>query len=684
MAEETGDWTYLVIDPNGMRAREDANYCRETKRQDANFRFKEGTVVTVNRRRTAGWTKWLALRSGEGWLFDVSPKDKKVRLVECEAASGSWLYECLVDQVQILQKPVFSAGRAAKAICTGTLGLKELVQIQERVRPVNGKGSFLRLADGRGWILDFVDGCQILQRQCMPSDMPPVADADPHGFGRSVASPFSTSSSSSFSRSNKSGGYVAGGSPSKGASDTLGGTSGLHGQPECGEWEYVVVDPKGLSLRSSATYDTSQKISKRIEEGEVVTVVERIPGDCITFLRLTFPQGWCFDRQPGEAKKARLRMMEIKVDRGRWYYLVLAERGVAVRARCSFSESAKTGKGPLKGALVEVTERVRAGESTFLRLKDGGWVFDVKNGKRILQGPIDVQALPSNTLGCVQSQGLSGNNERGGILLSSSPTNQKWAVTKFFLLNSSKVHVNSLCEVDGIRWTCVSKPGGGGIEGWAPSDSILMVAEGTIPSSDFVKSTWSTNAAAFAASDSMRANAATNAFQASQPPQPPDVCQPLRQAAPPAPVPLGLGLSPAPAQMPAPAPPTAHVQPQPAPKPMPSPEPKATVVATPAPAALKLVANPALAAAMAAGFTMEPGQAPHSRIFGMAPTAPVAFEEPSEQTNCPGCGLTITPLNTFDGRCKSCKHRYGNDPLALSPVRAAVAWVGHAKMGQVR
>ena len=34
----------------------------------------------------------------------------------------------------------------------------------ERVRPIQMKGTFLRLADGRGWALDFLDGRQVLQR----------------------------------------------------------------------------------------------------------------------------------------------------------------------------------------------------------------------------------------------------------------------------------------------------------------------------------------------------------------------------------------------------------------------------------------------------------------------------------------------------------------------------------------
>merc|ERR1719265_2028892 len=125
LAEEHGEWHYIVIDPSGMRAREDASYTKDTKKQDKSFRFVEGTVVKIDRRRTAGWTKWLALKSGEGWLFDVSPKDKKVRLMEVEVASGPWPYHCMTERVPILQKPLQSL--MAKSAKGPALTIREAV-----------------------------------------------------------------------------------------------------------------------------------------------------------------------------------------------------------------------------------------------------------------------------------------------------------------------------------------------------------------------------------------------------------------------------------------------------------------------------------------------------------------------------------------------------------------------------
>jgi hypothetical protein len=167
-------------------------------------------------------------------------------------------------------------------------------------------------------------------------------------------------------------------------------------------------------------------------------------------------------------------MMQIHVDKGIWYYTVTADKGVALRARCTFSESSKIGKGPLKGTLCEVTQRARAGETTFLKLKDeSGWIFDLKNGRRIVDGPIDMQVLPPFSMGTVREQGIQ-DPKKDGIHLLSSPTRQRWATTKFFLMKGSKVKASMACEVEYTRWVFVSKGEGGGIEGWTPVASLVL------------------------------------------------------------------------------------------------------------------------------------------------------------------------------------------------------------------
>mmetsp|Transcript_10596 Transcript_10596/g.19591 ORF Transcript_10596/g.19591 Transcript_10596/m.19591 type:complete len:566 (-) Transcript_10596:126-1823(-) len=460
MQEETGAWRYLVIDPKGIRARDDPSYSKNTKNAELS-RYTEGTVIEVDRRRRVGWTCWLGLKSGEGWLFDVSPKDKKVRMVQVEVMSGQWMYEaCMFQRVPVLPRPTLSTSSSLKlpkkASSAPTLELREVVSVTERVRPVSGKGTFLRLADGRGWVLDFADGHRVLQRWKYPAA----------GGGMVVAEDSSNGSSSPTDQQNRTG------PAAEGDAECLNGSMEPTelGPPELGSWDYVVLDPRGLSLRGRPTYDPSHKIARRVEEGEIVEVKERRAGDGTTFLRLACPQGWVFDQQPG--KDSRLRMMQVEIERGSWHYMVVAPAGVALRTRCSFSDDTKCGQGPLKGAVFECSARVKVGETTFLQIKEGGrWVFDRKGGRKILEHVV-MQVQPEGTKASVKHY--------AGVQLLAAPTNQKWAAGKMRLLHNAQVQVNALFEHDFTRWAYVVKPGSG-MQGWMFLDDLTMEDAETSP-----------------------------------------------------------------------------------------------------------------------------------------------------------------------------------------------------------
>jgi len=427
--EELGHWKYMVIDPKGLRAHTDANYSKESK---SDARFSEGTVVDVGRRRRTGWTTFLGIQgcSNHTWLFDVSPKDKKVRMIEVEVVSGDWMYEaCAFERVPVLPHPAVASKKTFKA-GSASLEVREVVSVTKKVRPVSGKGSFLKLSDGRGWVLDFADGRRVMQKWTSEADGGPLSE------------------------------------PSTSSSEVVGVNSASDlGASELGEWEYVVLDPKGMALRSDPTYDPKQKTERRVHEGEVVVVKERRAGDGITFLRLDCPQGWVFDRQPGKA--SRVRMMQTKVERGTWHYVVTAESGIALRTRCCFSEDTKCGKGPLKGSLLEVTQRVRVGDTTFLLMKDGGrWIFDSKSGRKVLSGPHTLKEAAIGTVASVAP--------REGAHLFTAPTNQKWAIGKMLLLFNAQVEVKRTFDVECVRWAFVSKPGASGMEGWLPMDKLSL------------------------------------------------------------------------------------------------------------------------------------------------------------------------------------------------------------------
>jgi len=450
--EEAGLWSYLVVDPSGIRAREDACYGgKSTKRSDVP-RFKEGTVVEIDRRRRSGWTLWLHLKHYDCWVFDVSPKDKTVRMVEIEVVTGEWAYEaCCFERVPILPFPKL-AGMDKKGFKVGAhvLDVHEVVSVMERVRPVSVKGSFLRLSDGRGWVLDFADGRRLMQRRVatpmkgggMPGGEDIATAPPPPGADSKLANPHSGSRT------------VPRVSP-----DTAEPRS-----PEAGQWDYVVLDHRGISLRGQPTYDPAQKLQRRVEEGEVVSVVERRPGDGMTFLRLACPQGWVFDRQPG--KVSHVRMMEVKVERGLWHYMVMAPKGIAVRSRCSFSETVKVGKGPQKGAVIAVAQRVKVGATTFLRLRDGaGWIFDCKNPRDQLAKEVVVQAQPTGTVGTISNP--------SGVSLLSSPSNETWAVTHMRLLQHAHVQISYVYD---SLWAFVVKVGCDSMEGWVLMEDIRVTS----------------------------------------------------------------------------------------------------------------------------------------------------------------------------------------------------------------
>mmetsp|Transcript_115338 Transcript_115338/g.337189 ORF Transcript_115338/g.337189 Transcript_115338/m.337189 type:complete len:467 (-) Transcript_115338:25-1425(-) len=420
-AEEEGIWHYLVTDSSGIRPRKDAVYNKECKLKGS--RFSVGTVVVVDRRRRSGWTRWLSLSSGEGWLFDVSPKDRKVRMVEVEVQHGEWQYEVCADRLPVLPRPHLGAPPASAARAG------ELVTAIERVRPLVRRGAFLKLVGFDGWVVDFLDGAQTLRRAR-------GASTEDEGDSSDKTSPS--------------------------LSDAV--LEEPEGKVEIGEWRYAVLDPAGVTLRSMPTYDKTTKLKSRLEEGEIVSVVERRSAPSTMFLRIEMPgrDGWAFDAQAD----SRLRFVEVDVERGNWWYRVACDRGVNLRSRCSTAEGSKAQMQQViqKGALLKVGQRAKIGDTTFLRLKDeSGWIFDRKDGRLAAEGPITVQPM--------RLAGATIVAERD-VQLCRAPTREPWAVTKLVLLPQAKVQVATRTSVEGQFWVEVKKAGG--MEGWALADSVAL------------------------------------------------------------------------------------------------------------------------------------------------------------------------------------------------------------------
>lgn len=329
------------------------------------------------------------------------------------------------------------------------LAVDETVVVSRRVRQLNNRGSFLQLADGRGWVLDFRKGQQQLHR---------VSANGNAGDSSTPCSAWSTFSSGAFATGFDSAEdsetpalILASGATAASAVEAQ-----LVSEPEFGEWLYLVLDHRGVHLRVAATYDQRAKLpDAKVREGELVKVVERRMGAGTTFLRLEDPSGWGFDVQPDQScdGRKRQRMAEVRVECGTWFYRVCTPKGITLRSRCSFADDAKTGQGPKQGAILTVSRRLAIGETTFLELQDGsGWAFDKRGGRCVAEGPLSMQ-----------SQDVTASLLRSCLVLT-EPTEAKWAQTQKMLLEGAKVQVDLIGNLDERTWVHVCKPAG--MEGW--------------------------------------------------------------------------------------------------------------------------------------------------------------------------------------------------------------------------
>jgi len=453
--DERGSWRYLVVDAAGIRPRNETSYSKETKDSNAP-RTKEGSIVDIVARRKTSWTTWLQLATGAGWLHDVSPKDWAVRMVEVEVIRGDWEFQVGDHKVYIFQAPSMQAV-AHPPKGGARLEPMEVFKVCERIRPLTGKGSFLRLADFRGFVFDVSKGKQVVHRY----------KAWHEAFLLGNCSPMETSEADLCGQA-----PLPSGKKDKDLDEDkepqFRRADGLHfGAPEHGSWDYIVLEPTGISLRTEPTFEAGAKNSCRLAQGDVVKVIERRKCDGTTFLRLESPPGWCFDlhqRLTGQ----RQRIAPVEVEHGQWEYRVGTTKGIALRKNCSLVDASKIGRGPAQGALLSVIRRVRLGEITFCRLKDSNaWVPDCKDGRLLLEGPLEMHTCNSPAM--VKAE--------AGVTLMDAPTRNKWAVTKRVLLRGAVVQMLRTCQVEGELWAHIAQPGG--MEGWCKFCNFDM--EGPAP-----------------------------------------------------------------------------------------------------------------------------------------------------------------------------------------------------------
>ncbi|CAK0867716.1 unnamed protein product, partial [Prorocentrum cordatum] len=439
-SEEAGTWHYLIVDTSGTRLRRTPAYSSTAKRSMG--RLNEGTLVTVSHRRTAGMTRWLLAveasgnQSCNGWFFDNCPKNNKVRAIEVEVSQvphgDTWAYRSLL-KVPLLPKPsLFLAGQ--DRFGDGAVELEEIISVKTRVRPLMGKGCLLELTNGRGWVIDFHKGQMRFERlehvrafPCAEEDERSTAveafDDTPHSGASTPAHGLERSNTMQSSCSTW-------------APTSSSATPMLSLAPaEFGEWEYVVMDPKGITLRGTPSISQSSKLKVRVSEGELVKVVERRPATNATFLRLEKPAGWSVD-----SRDRRVRLKQVVTESGHWFYRVSTPNGIALRSGCCFSDGSKIGAGPREGALLVAEQRVQVDDTAFLKLKDSaGWVFDQKSNRRVLEGPLSLQDMHGRAAIVTAP---------GGAFLLQQPTKKSWAQTRRLLLQDARVRVGLVGQLE--------------------------------------------------------------------------------------------------------------------------------------------------------------------------------------------------------------------------------------------
>jgi len=332
-----------------------------------------------------------------------------------------------------------STGKKLQSVATLCNG--EVAKVIERLRICGGKGAFLRLADGRGWVLDFVEGSQTLQR----------LDSPRASLLTSLTTPLAAAFEEGATATER---------------ELLEHDEDKEGGPETetGDWRYVVVDPRGITLRSLPTSGKSAKIKTRLEEGQVVQVVERHSSEGVQYLRVEDPAGWAFDRRCGPSGGC-LRMMEAVIECGEWCYRIAGN--CARYSRCSTTSSAKIGPSLEKGALINVRQRLQVRGATYLKSEDGAsWICQRSASDSCVEGPLKVQDMYDLGATVIPNE----------IFLMKYPTSEASARTKMCVLNGSLLNVTTMVHTSEGRWAFVEqkRSNGSGLKGWAPAGTLDM------------------------------------------------------------------------------------------------------------------------------------------------------------------------------------------------------------------
>mmetsp|Transcript_11233 Transcript_11233/g.21191 ORF Transcript_11233/g.21191 Transcript_11233/m.21191 type:complete len:397 (-) Transcript_11233:46-1236(-) len=321
--EEEGSWSYLVVDPLGVLHRQVPVY---EKGFSTKSRSTEGTVLSIDRRFKHAWTTWLRIRNSGEWVFDVSPKDRQVLLIEVDFVRLACCYR--LDEAAPLACPCFRPRRA------GNHEVDMAATVTGMLKAVKQKAAWLQLEGGQGWLT-------MSDNMDLPLDNTTAST----GSDREVV------------------------------------------DRELGMWDYLVIDPQGAQVYVQAAQRGSLvEVNETLQEGTLASVTERHVWQRGRHLSIGGGR-WVNDQSVDRSGIAsRVTMMEVYIERGTWFYRIDIKQGIGLRRRLSWANSAKSwDRGPEHGDVVEIRERINFGETTFLKLADkSGWIFDKKKGKSLV------------------------------------------------------------------------------------------------------------------------------------------------------------------------------------------------------------------------------------------------------------------------------------------------------------
>eukprot|EP00397_Hematodinium_sp_SG-2012_P006148 GEMP01006176.1.p1 GENE.GEMP01006176.1~~GEMP01006176.1.p1 ORF type:complete len:721 (+),score=130.88 GEMP01006176.1:179-2341(+) len=172
-------------------------------------------------------------------------------------------------------------------------------------------------------------------------------------------------------------------------------------------------------LYVSPCYQRPEKSSTLVKPGELILSRERASVLCrgkrgeerMTFYKIdsrsggpySRKNGWLVESANGNAVIAPIRIQDVETPE---WYLVVHDRGIGLRSGPTISEKARLGSkdtGLPYGEFVCVEQKAFQNEYVFLKLKNGGWVFEAKGEARAMVRV--VSELHNWTYTCCDKQG---------------------------------------------------------------------------------------------------------------------------------------------------------------------------------------------------------------------------------------------------------------------------------------